>query len=440
MSNRIHRMPRRLFEALAAGGGGVEAIRELSAAQFSRHVILLRGVVEAAKVAGTEQAQLSSRGYALLAAAQQRDRAAADAVIRYPSVGAWALRAVRAFRSDPPEPRDVPLEPAAEPSMLCSVAAAAAIRAGLASEIDVPVIDGMVVLPSLGVAAVSAENAVVRTAPGVTDIEWAGGRIELSPDAQPSALGWSAIRHIKAGTLELSVDDVDPFRMPAAPYLAPRLSNVEVHAWGETFRRAWQLLDRHHPLIRGEAEAAISVIVPLIAPSSGRVSSSSPETFGGIALSEPSDPCTLAVTIAHELQHIKLSALLDIVPLTLPDGGRRFYAPWRDDPRPISGLLQGAYAFLGVSDFWCRQRHLESGEAGLRANAEFARWRSAAAQVVATLRSSGQLTQAGLDFMHGMAATLQAWQDDPVPENARALARHEAEQHLATWQSAHGSA
>src|SRR5581483_603165 len=59
-----------------------------------------------------------------------------------------------------------------------------------------------------------------------------------------------------------------------------------------------------------------------------------------------------AVTLAHELQHLKLGALLDIVTLALPDDGRRYYAPWRDDPRPLGGLLQGAYAYFGVSGFW----------------------------------------------------------------------------------------
>lgn len=54
--------------------------------------------------------------------------------------------------------------------------------------------------------------------------------------------------------------------------------------------------------------------------------------------------------MAHELQQLKRSALLDVAALTEPDD-RRCYAPWRDDPRPVSGLLQGAYAFLGVSSF-----------------------------------------------------------------------------------------
>jgi HEXXH motif-containing protein len=431
MSARIHRMPQRLFDALAAGEGGAESIRELAAAQYSKHVILLRGVLATAEAAGAQQAQLASQGYELLAAAQRHDPAAANAVVRYPSVGAWALRTASGLS-------DGTTIPAAEPSGLCAIAAAAALRAGLLSEIDVPVNSGVVTLPSLGVASVDGEHAVVRNDAGTRRIVWPGGRIDLSSDSQSEALGWSGIRHIRAGPLELRVDDVDPFRMPAAPYLASRLPAEEVEAWGGTFQQAWQLLEQHHPSIASEVQAAISVVVPLQAPSSGRVSSSSPETFGAIALSEPSDPCTLAVTLAHELQHLKLSALLDIVPLTRPDDGRRFYAPWRDDPRPVSALLQGAYAFLGVSGFWRDQRHLESGDAGIRANAEFARWRSAAAQVVATLRSSERLTPAGLDFVQGMSQTLAAWQDDPVPREARTLAQHETEQHLALWQSANG--
>jgi uncharacterized protein len=434
MSVRVHRISRPLFDSLAAGGGGAEAVHALAAAQYSKHVILLRGVLAAAEAAGAQQARLARQGYDLLAAAQHSDRAAADAVIRYPSVGAWALQAARALTSGPADADEDAPEPAAEPGGLCSVGVAAAIRAGLVTDVDVPVIGGSVVLPSLGVAAVDAEGAVVRSAGGHSEIVWAGGKLELSPDAA----GWSGLRRIKAGSLRLVIDDVDPFRMPAAPFQSRRLSSADVRAWDQVFQHAWALLEQHHPQVASELAAATSVIVPLAAPSTGRLSSSSPETFGAIALSEPSDPCTLAVTLAHELQHLKLSALLDIVPLTQPDDGRRFYAPWRNDPRPLSGLLQGAYAFLGVSDFWRRQRHLERDDAVVRASAEFARWRSAAAQVVTTLMSSGQLTSAGADFVQGMAQVLGAWENDQVPEEARRLARHDAEEHLAAWRDAHG--
>ena len=90
-------------------------------------------------------------------------------------------------------------------------------------------------------------------------------------------------------------------------------------------------------------------------------------------MSEPPDPETCACTLTHELQHVKLCAVLDIVRLTVPDDGRRrYYAPWRDDPRPVAGLLQGAYALVGVTEFWRRRRQLAAGAAQLRADGEFA--------------------------------------------------------------------
>ncbi len=59
----------------------------------------------------------------------------------------------------------------------------------------------------------------------------------------------------------------------------------------------------------------------------GHLSSSRPETFGALAMSEPPDPETCASTLTHELQHLKLCAVLDVVSLTEPDDGRRYYAP-----------------------------------------------------------------------------------------------------------------
>ena len=107
-----------------------------------------------------------------------------------------------------------------------------------------------------------------------------------------------------------------------------------------------------------------------------------------MAMSEPPDPDTCASTLTHEVQHLKLCAVLDIVRLTRPDDGSRYYAPWRTDPRPIAGLLQGAYAYLGVTEFWRRQRQLATGAAELRADGEFALWRAGTARVIDTLLSS----------------------------------------------------
>jgi HEXXH motif-containing protein len=201
-------------------------------------------------------------------------------------------------------------------------------------------------------------------------------------------------------------------------------------------RTAWPVLP---PSSAAEIAAIVRVIAPYQAPESGHVSTSSPQVFGTVAMSRPPDAYTCAETLVHETQHLKLSALLDLVTLTEPDDGRRYYAPWRTDPRPASSLLQGAYAFLGVSGFWREQRGV-APEAAVRqrAQAEFARWRDGVAVVVETLLDSEQLTGLGKAFARQIAGVLDAWRREPVPSDALAIARRKSGRHLAQWQTDNG--
>lgn len=233
--------------------------------------------------------------------------------------------------------------------------------------------------------------------------------------------------------LNVVIDDIDPYRMPETTNMGERLTHDEVGRWQSTLHRAWDLLVRHHRTTAEEVAAAITVLTPLRPPAQGQSSSTSRETFGCVALSAPPDAPILAVTLAHETQHAKLSALLDIVPLTMPDDGSRYYAPWREDPRPIPGLLQGAYAYLGVTDFWRRQRHLETGQARVHAGAEFSRWREAASMVAHTLIGSGRLTAPGRAFVTEMAHQLDDWAGEPVPADARAIGEERAGLHRTRW-------
>ena len=426
MNLGYHRLPPGLFEVIAAGGGGSAAAEVLKRVQHSKHALLLLGVVSTAEASGHRQLSLARRAYDLLTCVERCNPDAATAVIRHPSVGAWAYRTMTGLRGGPQMP-------GATPDGLAAVAAAAAIRAGLPAEIEVPVRDGIVMLPSVGAAGpVDAEMAMVRNTGDRIEVSTTDQTVIIPTRGRDRVPGWLPLQTFDAGSLELVVDDVDPFRMPAAPNLG---TAVSLHYWSSAFQAAWRLLMEQHPAVATEVAALIQVIVPLTRPPRGQVSSSSPETFGSIALSEPSDACTLASTLAHEVQHVKLSALLDVMQLTLPDDGRRFYAPWREDPRPISGLLQGAYAYVGVSGFWQRQRELDNT---INAHVEFARWREAAALATGVLRSSRQLTAAGEEFVQGMAVTLHAWQDENVPDLARQWASEESKRHMARWQAQNG--
>jgi HEXXH motif-containing protein len=427
-----HGVPESLFKEIASGAGGAEAVEDLAAAQHSKRKFLLWQVLMQARESDPDQWRLASQGYDLLADAQQFDPAAADMVIMHSSVGAWAARTLRALL----RPDDA--LPGAEPGVMCTVAAAAAIRARLPAQIEVPVRQGTVMLPSLGAAALDGDRAIVRSTVASARVDSATRQVEIPPDMHRDAPGWKGLRRVTVGPFDAIVDDLDPFRMPAVPDLAGRLSAADAAAWAAAFREAWPLLDRHDSGIAAEIAAAIKAIVPRNVQANGLVSSSSPETFGAVAMSRPPDACALAESLAHEVQHVKLSALQDVVMLTEPDDGRRFYAPWRDDPRPIAGLLQGAYAFLGVAGFWRCQRHHEDGAAGIRAHAAYARWRAATAFAISTLGSSGRLTEPGEEFVRGMARTLNTWMAEPVPEQAHALARLQNEHHLDRWRSAHG--
>jgi uncharacterized protein len=431
MTARYHEIPRDLFDAIAAGGGGAEAIGVLASAEQSKHVALLHVVLAAAQRADARQSRCARLGWEVLAEVDRLDPEAAVRVMGYPAVGAWAIRTLSALDADGRAPEGAF-------ARLAAVAAAAAMRSGLDVEVPVLPVAGVVSLPSVGAARVDADSAVVSSRPGRAEVRWAHGRVQIPADTYRDAPGWLGIRRCQAGSLAAVIEDLDPFRMPAVTGLAPRLTAAEARNWVRTFRQGWHLLAAGHPAIAEEVAAAISVIVPLSRSSHGQLSSSSAEAFGAVAMSEPPDPDTCASTFTHEVQHLKLCAVLDIVRLTLPDDGRRYYAPWRTDPRPVAGLLQGAYAYLGVTEFWRRQRDLATGAARLRADGDFALWRAGTVRVIDTLLSSERLTLAGADFVRRMRETAGGWAAESVSTEARAFALHASRSHLTRWEQDNG--
>ncbi|MBO3746798.1 HEXXH motif domain-containing protein [Streptosporangiaceae bacterium NEAU-GS5] len=413
-----HQIAAEEFADLAGGGGGAPIVERLATAQYSKHMLLVKGVLDAARRADHPRWGQVRMAYRLLAAIQPNHPEAVAAVLRHPSVGAWTRHTIRTLDT---------------PEQLACLAAAAAIRAGFECEVDVPVTSGVVTLPSLGQARVAADRATVHCYSGGAEVS-AGRLVVRLGDESPDWDSLRALQSERAGVrLGVLIDDLDPHRMPGSANLGGRLPSDEAHLWGELLDEAWEMLVDDHRRVAEEVAAAITVFTPLNAPPLGVSSATSRETFGCVALSTPPDAHALAVTLAHETQHAKLSALLDIVQLTKPDDGSRHYAPWRDDPRPAGGLLQGAYAYLGVTEFWRRRRHLEKGEAAIRAGAEFARWRSASYMVSQTLLDSGRLTSPGQVFVSGMADRLAAWQAEPLPAACLNLAKDAADRHRSLW-------
>ncbi|MGI3202139.1 aKG-HExxH-type peptide beta-hydroxylase [Streptomyces sp. GLT-R25] len=147
------------------------------------------------------------------------------------------------------------------------------------------------------------------------------------------------------------------------------------------------------------------------------------------------DAVRLAETLVHEFQHSKLAALLHHFPLLDDDRIERFYAPWRSDPRHLTGLLHGAYAFTGVAGFWRLRMHDPSSDTAVRGFAayHFALRRLQARLVVRTLGQSGRLAPLGTVIVDGLARTLTDWLHEDVPQGVLYRARTAARLHRTEW-------
>ncbi|MEU7907030.1 aKG-HExxH-type peptide beta-hydroxylase [Actinoplanes sp. NPDC049118] len=226
-------------------------------------------------------------------------------------------------------------------------------------------------------------------------------------------------------SISVRVEDRDPLRARLGLTPAGRLTDAEAARWQELLAEAWRMLvGRARP--QAEVLAAVlDCIVPVEAdPAARGISATSADAFGAVAMSEPADATALAVGLLHEVQHSVLNAVNYLFDLH-EDPDALGYSPWRDDPRPASGILHGAYAYLNVTRF--RRAHAGDPLAAF----EFARWRSAVVTAADELLGRGGLTAAGIRFVTALRAEALPWLDEPVaPEVARLAAGANADHRL----------
>lgn len=111
----------------------------------------------------------------------------------------------------------------------------------------------------------------------------------------------------------------------------------------------------------------------------------------------------------------------------------RFWAPWRSDPRPLEGLLHGAYAHLALAGYW--QRAALYGARG--AWAQHARIRAQVAAALPVIRACPELTPAGREFTDAMAAAEKAMDELRPPGDQYATARRALDRERRAWCAAH---
>jgi HEXXH motif-containing protein len=419
---RAHRITSAQFRDLAAGYGDEDAIGVLRDGQLSKRLILLREVVTAADHWRLRATANLDRAVELLDAAQRESPDAATTVLSHPFLDSWAMSCLRLLRRAEPG-RDGSEAAAAQVGQLCGYAAAAAIRAGLSFDIPVPTIRGDLTLPTLGtVDGLGDGIATVHSGAGRVAVVLDDRMVTLPVPLDAPATQWSPIRAITVehpgGGLVVTVDDTGPYRDLYHWRPAARLDAEQLRRFGDLLTDAWALIMRDHPVHARAHRAGLSSLVPLERPASGAlVSAASRQASGSVAVvAEATDAPSLALLTIHEFQHMKLGALLDLVPLHRAHGAARHRAPWRTDPRPIGALLQGTYAHLAVTDFWRMRRRADGGVA---AELEYAYWLAQTEEATATLAASGELTPEGEWFVAGIMETLGVWAQEPISPDIR---------------------
>ncbi|MFC9792320.1 HEXXH motif domain-containing protein [Streptomyces sp. NPDC127584] len=402
-------LSRTAFHQLARVGATPSALAVLRSALHARRLLLLkaflvrvhrhRDTVEPDARAGFE------RSWNLLEQVERRHPAVVRDVLDYPTTGAWLAAALTA-----------PAGPGLDRLLghLESLAATAALRAGGSLDLTVGTPDGLLSLPGLGrlrVAAprvrISADDRSIRFHPD-------GARRALPvvlalADRQRGILaghgpGWSEVRSLPGGAVRL--DDLDPYRVPegAQVVVAADRADTDHGAWSACWRAAQTLLGRTDPGRAAEVAEDVRAVVPVVPRGPRHLGATLSAAPGAVLTSLPEQGEGMAQTLVHELHHSKLATIHDIVPLYGPGREAVHRVGWRPDPRPIDGVLHGAYAHLALADLWRRAATADGVRGAWRSEVghQFGDIHDQVGQALGILLESDELTAEGREFTRQM--------------------------------------
>lgn len=444
-----------MLRELGETHGGYAAFARLTAGQHTLRLLQLRALLDAVALNPGPAAALFRRHWALLEAADRADREAVRRVLFYPLVGPWVRRCLRRLGTGERGP-----ELTRDLAHLGVLAAAAAAHAGLPFTLRISSHDGLLVLPTIGALRSPAEPG--RTAPAAARLRGADGLVSITvPGGAPVVIRrhrdgswrsgdprWCPLRVLTGGPRPVLLDEIDPFRTADSGLerhglrAGDRLTAPVLDQWQDAWQGAVSLLQVGGKVRPTEVEYLLECFVPLAPPPGAgpqgvgvaHCSGTRREAFGAVLSSTPRTPGYLAATLVHELQHAKLSALADLVQLHTAGAQRRYWAPWRPDPRPFDGLLQGAYSHLALAEYWQLFALTDKDPAERdKAWAEHSRCREQVGAALPALAGSQSLTHEGRVFVNAMVRQLTRLKDHPPPQGHLARASAYVETARRMW-------
>ncbi|ONI70672.1 hypothetical protein ALI144C_49570 [Actinosynnema sp. ALI-1.44] len=427
-------MSRQAFDELCSGGVTEEFITAVETSQCSGRKLLLRGLADFCAEHPSAVGPLTSTDslWDIVAAAERRDPAVVRDLLTHPTAGVWLSRILRRLNGKVTD--SIPVW--SELGYLHSLVAVMAIRTGVHCHIKLPVVHGVVTLPTVGYIELPTvfPTGFVDLRHSTTGFVVSTGQAEtVTPD---SPYFFPVRRHTTQSRglrLSVEINDCDPYRELSGPVEPQRMDAVRVAEWRKLLDEAFDLLTLWHPDYAYELSVGLRMVTPLPGDGSIRGASSS-VAIGCVAVSQKPSATLVAETLVHEFQHSKLNGLLGLFDLGQRDG---LYAPWRDDPRPLSGLLHGVLAFLCVAEFWQVQRDLLPDQQAGQAHFTFALHRHQVGEAIASLSDEPALTPLGRRLLESMRTRFALVAQQPVaPDVADAVAKV-TDDHRAAWRSRH---
>ena len=310
-----------------------------------------------------------------------------------------------------------------EVGYLHGLAIAAAIRVRSSCIIRVPVTDGRIAIPTVEVLRI-AESSSVQMA----ELRCADGEIEIYP--------LDAVHRHRTETdgraIEIELDNSTPYREFSRPAPPLRLGEDELATWRAHLDAAWRVLVRYHPQPATELAGILRTVVPTSRPLIG---SSSAQAFGAVIASMPISSIVFAETLVHELRHSQLNAVADLVDLTCGDD--TFYAPWREDPRPLFGLLHGIYAFAGSVEFWSTECQHSAGPKLRESTFLFAYRRAQVRQAIDAVVTTPYLTDTGRMLVKSATERIDTCGQRSLPDGVLVKVDQIMSDHRARWRISH---
>lgn len=380
------------------------------------------------------------------------------ALLAFPSFGQWCRIATR-FLSRQIHINLPEGQVSSHLGLLGHFALAGALKAGMSTELELRFNDlGAMPLPTWHSAIVgpldfAGHLVSCRTEPGGwlninhQDLPSQRFKVETSPQFVPASTNEFTLISVPllAGRFELN--DLDSLLKYVTKHQRPeqfeKLDVVARDRWTASVRQAWDLLEAIHPSYALQIAQSITVLVPLRSPSpTTHVSGSFPDTFGMIQMSWSEQAAKVAEVLVHEFHHNKLNLLLDLDPLVEDSvGAEAFYSPWKDSPRPLSGLLHGIFAFQSVVHFF--RAYLDRGVADPAkrewAEQEYGRRLLQTLAGIEALQEQAELTSAGDIIVQEIYSRLRCLPKPNLPAASLDDVESALMEHRLRWQQAYTS-